>query len=205
MQILPRAQKWHITIIRRPELAAPKRPARIFKMLRQGCKSQQNNAAGAATWASLLFQDDVSASSSARALLDASLADGAGRCSCPTSQRRGISAPLKSVPLPGAGFARAGGWKERHVFPFRMASGANQLTPRTSCIVCLPGWILPRAGRHPPYVLCLGKWSSFQKTESSLGARRLVPGTPPCRLKKVEFDCGTQPRNLTSFSPTGGG
>lgn len=41
LQILPRAQKWHITIIPRLELAAWKRPARIFKMLKQSCKSQQ--------------------------------------------------------------------------------------------------------------------------------------------------------------------
>lgn len=48
LQILPRAQKWHITIIRRLELAARKRPARIFKMLKQSCKSQQNNTGRAA-------------------------------------------------------------------------------------------------------------------------------------------------------------
>lgn len=49
LQILPRAQKWHITIIRRLELAAWKRPARIFKMLKQSCKSQQNNTVRSAT------------------------------------------------------------------------------------------------------------------------------------------------------------
>ena len=146
LQILPRAQKWHITIIRRLELAAWKRPARIFKMLKQSCKSQQNNTGRAAPRCFSCYITEFWPLPH-RWLFPMLLLFRLPGAVYQRPLGAGFFA-VKSVRLPCSGFAMEVDWKSLG-FSFRTESGANNKPPTLNALFVSPTVAFLPVWHHP--------------------------------------------------------